>query len=140
MQQGLGGDADGLQPPARQLAQHGKAAVLVLAARALHGAQHQVPGREDCRRQPQRLEVIRKVGGLGFPGGDDAHHPVQILLQGGIQQSPARRRQPEQGRRPRRGKAGRDLLVFRSVFQQCFVHGKPPSPLFMPLSTGWQFL
>ena len=54
-----------------------RAAVLVLAACALHRTQHQVPGREDRRRQPQRLEVFRKVGGLGFPGGDDAHHPVR---------------------------------------------------------------
>ena len=41
LQQRLGGHADGVQPPARQRAQHRQATVLVFAARALHRPQHE---------------------------------------------------------------------------------------------------
>ena len=126
LQQCLGGHADGVQPPARQRAQHRQAAVLVLAARALHRPQHEVTGREHCRGQAQRLEVVRKVGGLGLAGGHDAQHPVKVLLQGGVQQGTASRRQAEQRRRARGVQALRDLLIFRCAFQQRFVHRRPP--------------
>ena len=88
------------RPPA-SCAQHRQTAVLVLAARALHRAEHEVPGREDRRRQAQRLEVVRKVGGLGLARGHDAEHPAQVFLQGGVQQGAARRGQAEQRRRAR---------------------------------------
>ena len=126
LQQRLGGHADGVQPPARQRAQHRKAAVLVLTARALHRPQHEVPGREHRRGQAQRLEVVCKVGSLGLAGGHDAQHPVKVLLQGGVQQGTARRRQAEQRRRARGVQALRDLLIFRCAFQQRFVHRRPP--------------
>ena len=126
LQQRLGGHADGIQPPARQRAQHRQAAVLVLAARALHWPQHEVPGWEHRRGQAQRLEVVRKVGGLGLAGGHDADQPSQILLQSGVQQGTARRRQAEQRRRARGAQALRDLLIFRCAFQQRFVHRRPP--------------
>ena len=116
----------GLQPPARQCTQHRKAAILVFAAGTLHRAQHEVPGREHRRGKAQRLEVICKVGGLSFARGHDAEHPVQVLLQSGIQQGPACRGQTEQRCRAGLCKAGRDLLVFLGRFQQGFVHGKPP--------------
>ena len=126
LQQGFGRDAHGLQPPARQCTQHRKAAILVFAPGTLHRAQHEVPGREHRRGKAQRLEVICKVGGLGFARGHDAEHPAQILLQSGIQQGPACRGQTEQRCRAGLCKAGRDLLVFLGGFQQGFVHGKPP--------------
>ena len=100
LQKCLGGHADGLQPPARQCTQHRKAAILVFAPGTLHRAQHEVPGREHRRGKTQRLEVIRKVGGLGFARGHDAEHPAKVFLQGGIQQRPACGRQTEQRRRP----------------------------------------
>ena len=135
LEQGFGGDADGLQPSARQCAQHRQPPVLVLAARALHGAEHEVPGREYRRRKAQRLEVVGEMGGLGLAGGDDAEDAACVLLEGGVEQRPARRRQAEQCRRPRRRKAGRDLLVFGGVFQERFVHGRPPFWL-KPLPLG----
>ena len=49
LEQGLGGDADGVQPSARQCAQHRQTPVLVLAACALDGAEHEVSGREHRR-------------------------------------------------------------------------------------------
>ena len=76
-------------------------------------AQHKVPGREHRSSKPQRLEVVRKMGGLGFAGGHDAQHPVKVFLQGGIQQRPACGRQTEQRRRPCGAKACGDLLIFR---------------------------
>ena len=117
LQKGFGGHADGLQPPACQCTQHRKAAVLVFAACTLHRAQHKVPGREHCSGKPQSLEVVRKVGGFGLAGGHDAEHPPKVLLQGGIQQCPACRRQTEQRRRPGRAKACGDLLIFRCGFE-----------------------
>jgi len=111
---------------ARQRAQHRQAAVLVLASRALHRPQHEVPGREHRCGQAQRLEVVHKVGGLGLAGGHDAQHPVKVLLQGGVQQGTARRRQAEQRRRARGVQALRDLLIFRCAFQQRLVHRRPP--------------
>ena len=126
LEQGLGGDADGVQPSARQRAQHRQTPVLVLAARAFDGAEHEVPGREHRRREPQRLEVVGKMGGLGLAGGDDAEDAARVLLERGVEQCPACRRQTEQRRRAGGGEAGRCLLVFRGVFQERFVHGGPP--------------
>ena len=80
LQKCLGRHAHGLQPPACQRTQHRKAAVLVLAARALHRPQHEVPGREYLGRKPQRPEVIRKVGGFRFAGGHDAQHAAEVFL------------------------------------------------------------
>ena len=133
LQQGFGRDAHGLQPPARQCTQHRKAAILVFAPGTLYRAQHEVPGREHRRGKAQRLEVIRKVGGLGFARGHDAEHPAQILLQSGIQQGPACRGQTEQRCRAGLCKAGRDLLVFLGRFQQGFVHGKTSFPVGMTI-------
>ena len=113
LQKCLGGHADGLQPSARQCAQHRKAAVLVLAACTLHRAQHKVARGEHRCGKPQRLEVVRKMGGLGFAGGHDAEHPAKVFLQCGIQQRPACGRQTEQRRRPCRAKTCGDLLIFR---------------------------
>ena len=126
LQKRLCRNADGIQPPPRQCAQHRQPPVLVLAARALHRAEHEVAGREDRCRQPQRLEVICKVGGLSLAGRHDAEHPPKVFLQRCIQQRPARRRQPEQRCRARRGKARRNFLVLCRVFQQGFVHRGPP--------------
>ena len=80
LQQRFGGHADRVQPPACEGTQHRKAAVLVLAARALHWAQHKVPGREHRSGKAQCLEVVRKVGGLGLAGGHDAQHPAKVLF------------------------------------------------------------
>ena len=113
LQQRFGGHADRVQPPACKGAQHRKAAVLVLAARALHWAQHKVPGREHGGRKAQRLEVVRKVGGLGLAGGHDAQHPAKVFLQRGVQQGTACGRQTEQRCRAGLCKAGGDLLIFR---------------------------
>ena len=126
LEQGFGGDADGVQPSARQCAQHRQTPVLVLAARAFDGAEHEVPGREHRRREPQRLEVVGEMGGLGLAGGDDAEDAARVLLERGVEQCPACRRQAEQRRRAGGGEAGRCLLIFRGVFQERFVHGGPP--------------
>ena len=80
LQKCLGRHAHGLQPPAGQCTQHRKAAVFVLAARAFHRTQHEVPGREHFGRKPQRPEVIRKVGGFRFAGGHDAQHAAEVFL------------------------------------------------------------
>ena len=92
----------------------------------LDGAEHEVPGREHRRREPQRLEVVGKMGGLGLAGGDDAEDAARVLLERGVEQCPACRRQTEQRRRAGGGEAGRYFLVFRGVFQERFVHGGPP--------------
>ena len=109
-------DVEALQPiyaAARAAAQRAGRPV----ACTLHRAQHKVPGREHCSSKPQRLEVVRKVGGFGLAGGHDAQHPPKVLLQGGIQQRPACGRQTEQRRRPCRAKACGDLLIFRCGFE-----------------------
>ena len=113
LQKGLGGHTDGVQPPACQRTQHRQAAVLVFTACALHRPQHEVPGREYGGGEAQRLEVVRKVGGLGFAGGHDAQHAAKVFLQRGVQQRAARGRQAEQRRRPCGAKACGDLLIFR---------------------------
>ena len=71
------------------------------------------------------------MGGFGLAGRDDAEDAARVLLERGVEQCPACRRQAEQRRRAGGGKAGRYLLVFRGVFQERFVHGGPP---FSPLS------
>ena len=90
--QALVGHADGLQPPADEVAQHGQTAVFVLTARALDGAQHIVAGREHCRRHAQRVQVARKPGRLGLAGRHDAERLVEGLRQRGIDHRPARPR------------------------------------------------
>lgn len=90
--QALVGHADGLQPPADEVAQHGQTAVFVLAACALDGAQHIVAGREHCRRHAQRVQVARKPGRLGLAGRHDAERLVEGLRQRGIDHRPARPR------------------------------------------------
>ena len=122
LQQGLGRDADGGKPSAGQRPQHRQAAVFVLAAGALHRAEHQVPRGKDVGRHPQGLEVVGKVGGLGLAGGDDAERLPQVAGQQGIDQRPPGGGQAEQGRRPGCGQAGGDLLVFGGLFQQGLVH------------------
>ena len=126
LQQGLCRDADGVQPPAGQCTQHRQPPVLVLTAGTLHRAEHKVAGREDRRRQAQRLEVVGEVGGLGLAGRHDAEHPAQVFLQGCVQQGAACRGQAEQRRRAGRGKARRNLLVLCRMLQQGFVHRGPP--------------
>ena len=71
------------------------------------------------------------MGGLGLAGRDDAEDAARVLLERGVEQCPACRRQAEQRRRAGGGEAGRCLLIFRGVFQERFVHGGPP---FSPLS------
>ena len=81
--------ADGLQPPADDIAQHAQAAVLILAGRALDGAQHVVPRREDGGRHAQRVQVPGKAGGLGLAGGHDAQKPPRGSRQRGVDHRPA---------------------------------------------------
>ena len=120
--EGLGGDADSLQPPAGQASQHRQPAVLVFPAGAFHRPQHEVPGRKDGGIEAQGLQVVGKVGGLGLAGGDDAHRMPQVPGQQGIDQHPPGGGQAKEGRRPRRRKAGGNFLVFRGLLQQCLVH------------------
>ena len=126
LEQGFGGDADGVQPPAREGAEDRQPPVFVLAARALHRAEHEVPGREHRRRQAEGLEIVGKMGRFGLTGRHDAERPAKVFLQGRIQQGAARRGQTEQRCGTRCGKACRNFLVLCRVFQQGFVHRGPP--------------
>ena len=78
--------ADGLQPPADQIAQHSQTAVLVLAAGPLNGAQHIIARREYRRSDAQRVQITGKAGGLGFAGRHNAERPAQRLRQRGVDQ------------------------------------------------------
>ena len=57
------------------------------------------------------------MGGLGLAGRDDAEDAARVLLERGVEQCPACRRQAEQRCRAGGGEAGRCLLVFRGVFR-----------------------
>ena len=78
--------ADGLQPPAHQIAQHSQTAVLVLAAGPLDGAQHIIARREHCCGDAQRVQITGKAGGLGLTGRHNAERAAQRLRQRGVDQ------------------------------------------------------
>ena len=78
--------ADGLQPPADQIAQHGQTAVFVLAAGALDGAQHIIARGEYRRSDAQRIQITGKAGSLGLTGGHNAERAAQRLRQRGVDQ------------------------------------------------------
>ena len=92
--------ADGLQPPAHQIAQHSQTAVLVLAACALDGAQHIIARREYRRSDAQRVQITGKAGGLGFAGRHNAERAAQRLRQRGVDQGRALRRERQIRRKP----------------------------------------
>ena len=96
------------RPPAREPSTEG-GAVLVLAARALHWAQHKVQGGNTAAERPNALRVVRKVGGLGLAGGSRCTAPAKVFLQRGVQQGTACGRQTEQ-----RCRAG--LLKLAAIF------------------------
>ena len=120
--QALAGHADGLQPPARQVAEHGQAAVFILAPGALDGAQQIVPRREHGRRHAQRVEVGRKTGGFGLAGGDNAERAPERARERRIHKRPPRGRQPEQRARALAGQRPRELFVFFGLQKKLFKH------------------
>ena len=107
LQQPLGGHAHRVHPAAHQPAQHGQPAVFVFPARALNGAQQQVPRGEHRRRKPQRLQIGRGTAGLGLTGGYHAQGAAQSAAELHGQRHAPGGRQAEQRRDPG---AGQPLL------------------------------
>ena len=70
--QGLLRHAYGAQPPTHQVAQNAQAAVLVLTAGTLDGAQQVIPRGEYRCRDAQHIQITCKAGGFGLAGGHDA--------------------------------------------------------------------
>ena len=120
--QGLGGNTDGLEPSARQAAQHRQPAVFVFPAGALHRPEHEIPRGKDGGGDAQGFQVVGKVGGLGLAGGHNAERMPQVPGQQGIDQHPPGGGQTKEGRRPRGSEAGGNFLIFSGLLQQCLVH------------------
>ena len=71
LQHGLHGRARDARAAAHQVAQHGKAPVLVFMALAFHGAQHIIPRGEYLGPPAEHGGVLRKARGIGLAR---AHH------------------------------------------------------------------
>ena len=76
--------ADSAQTPAHQVAQNAQAAILVLAAGALDGAQQVVPRGEYRCRDTQHVQIARKTGRLRLAGGNDAQGSPRLPRQRSI--------------------------------------------------------
>ena len=124
LQKSLGGQAHGLQPPAGQIAQHGQAAVFVFAARALNGAQHQIPGGKHGCGDAQRVQIGGKARGLGLAGGHHAQRAAGVTSKRCQHLGAACRGQPKKSRRARGVCPGKQSLVFAGFCKKCLFHGR----------------